>query len=245
MTLVRLALVALAVATAARASAGVVIEGTSSHGDEKETQRILIEGQKLRMESKDGAMIFDGAAKRSYQLDTSSKSYTEFTAADFAKMKAMMEQARAAGGQSAPKAKVTRTLRYEKTGKTESALGKSCDVYRVKDDDGTADEEMCLAPWGTFGVQRADLEGFRAMGEFAADMSGGEVERDWADVPGVPLIAWENEDGARKESFRATKIEKKSIAASEFTVPAGWKKNPGFAEQMEQLQKMQKGAAGK
>jgi hypothetical protein len=247
----RLALVVLALAASSRALAGVVIEGSELDGKEQKTSRFLMEGQKLRVETADGdAMIFDGATKQSVQLDPSEKSYTEFTPEDVAKMKAMMEQARAAGasaGAGAPVVKKVGKIRYEKTGKTDKALGKGCDVYRVLGADGQIDEEMCLAPWGAFGVDRADFAGFRAFGEFASDMSGGEVQRDWADLPGIPLIAWDKEGEARTESFRATKIEKRSIPASEFSVPAGWKKNPGFAEQMRQMEQQMKqgGGAGK
>jgi hypothetical protein len=246
----RLAIVALALTLWSRAFAGVVIEGTGSDGGSKQTQRFLMDGQKLRVETNGGAqaMIFDGATKRSVQLDAKSRSYTEFTKEDVAKMKAMMEQARAAGanaGAGAPAPKKPGTIRYEKTGKTDRALGESCDVYRVLAADGEIDEELCLAPWGAFGVDRSDFAGFRAFGEFASDLSGGEVQRDWADLPGIPLIAWEKDGEERTESFRATKIEKRSILASEFTVPAGWKKNPGLAEQLRQTEQKQGGAEGK
>jgi hypothetical protein len=248
----RLAVVVLMVAVSSPAFAGVIIEGSELDGESKKTSRFLMEGQKLRMETAEGdAMIFDGATHQSVQLDPANKTYTEFTKEDVAKMKAMMEQARAAGasagaGAPAPKKKAG-TIRYEKTGKTDSALGKGCDVYRIRGEDGEIDEEMCLAPWGSFGVQRADFAGFRAFGEFASDMSGGEVQRDWADLPGIPLIAWDKEGEERKESFRATKIEKRSIPASQFAVPAGWTKNPGFAEQMRQMEQQLKpgGGAGK
>jgi hypothetical protein len=43
------------------------------------------------------------------------------------------------------------------------------------------------------------------------------------------------EGGQRRETFRATKVEKRAVPASEFAAPAGWKRNPGFAEQMKQL----------
>lgn len=222
---------ALALALSSTASAGVVIEGKdASEGEEAKVQRFLMEGQKLRIETAGGneAMIFDGATKTSLQLDAEHKTYTEFTSQDLAKMKEMMKQ----GGHQ-PK---VRSRKYEKTGKKDTALGKSCDVYRVVETGGDErnDEEMCVAPYGTFGVQRADFAPFRAFGDFASQLSGGELERSWADLPGVPLIAWETEGGQRKETFRATKVEKRSIPASEFSVPAGFKKGPSFSEQMQQ-----------
>jgi hypothetical protein len=228
----RIALAVLAIATASRVSAGVVIEGTGGDGEEKGRQRFLMEGHKLRVDSRDGenAMIFDGATKRMIQLDAKERSYLEITQDDAAKLKAMRAQIGAAA------AKKPLSRRYEKAGRSDSALGKSCDVYRVVLGEGRSEEELCVAPFGTFGVERSDFESFRAFGQYASDVSGGAVERDWADLPGVPLIAWHTSGGARRESFRATKVEKRSIAATEFSVPAGWTRKPGVAEQLEQLE---------
>jgi hypothetical protein len=238
--LAHLAALAVALAAAPRALAGVVFEMTQTSDETKDVQRMLVDGKKLRMETRGGAqvVIFDGDAQRMLQLDAASRSYTEFTREDLARMKEMMSQARAKAGAAAPKA---RSVRYEKTGRTDQALGKRCDVYRLVQDDG-AGGELCLAPFGTFGVDRGDLGGFRALGELTSEMAGGDVERGWADVPGVPLVGWDVEGGERRETFRTTKVEKRSVAASEFAVPAGWKKNPGFAEQMDAARR---GAAGK
>jgi hypothetical protein len=228
----RVALAALAVAAASRVAAGVAIEGTDGDGEEKGALRFLVEGQKLRMEMQGGAhaVIFDGATKRMIQLDAKDRSYLEITEDDMAKVKALRAQGGAASTKQAP------PRRYEKAGKTDAALGKSCDVYRVVVGERREEEELCVAPFGTFGVERSDFEGFRAFARYASDASGGSVERDWAELPGVPLIAWSTNGGARRESFRATKVEKRSIAASEFAVPAGWTRRPGIADQLEQLQ---------
>ncbi|HET7754560.1 MAG TPA: DUF4412 domain-containing protein [Anaeromyxobacteraceae bacterium] len=229
MTIVRAAAAALAFALASGASAAVVIEG--KEGDK--TQRFVMDGKKLRLESGEGseAMIFDAATQRSIQLDPATKTYTEFKKEDLDKLQAMMKER---GGP-----KKVRTTKYEKTGKTDTALGKSCDVYRVVESDAEADDTeqtLCLAPFGTFGVNREDFAPFRAFGEFASQLSGGEVERSWADVPGIPVIAWEKEDGQRKETFRATKVERRSVPATAFEVPAGWKKGPSVGEQMRDMQ---------
>lgn len=217
---------AAALASPPAALAGALIEGT----DEETPSRILMEGPKVRIESGGQVMIFDGAAKRSLQIDVEQRTYTEFTKDDFAKMREMMKQA----GASAPASGKPRSTRYEKTGKTEQALGKRCEIYRITED-GQASGEMCIAPFGTFGVQRADFEGFRAIGELATELTGGELDKNWADLPGVPLLSWDVEGGERRESFRATKVEKRSVPASEFAAPAGFERQPGFAEQMRQM----------
>jgi hypothetical protein len=229
-TLVALAPLSLALP----ARAGVVIEGK----DGGEMQRIVMDGSKLRMEGKDQAgksvLIYDGDAKRSIQLHPEQKSYLEFTSDDLKKMAAMAKEAREKAGAAEPK-KEKRATRYEKTARTDKALGKRCDVYEVKEDG--ASEEMCIVPFGTFGVQKQDFAALRAFGDFAADMAGGDVDRSWSELPGVPVISWRLEGGERHESFRATRIEKVKVPASEFAVPAGFTKEPGFAEQMEALQK--------
>jgi hypothetical protein len=233
----------LALSAASRTRAGVLIEGTSSDRESKGPERFLVEGQRVRIESKGGehAAIFDGASKRMIQLDAPNRSYTEITEADMAKIRAMMAER-----SGAPERKPL-SRRYEKTGKTDKALGNSCDVYRAVGSDGQSHEELCVAPFGTFGVQRSDFEGFRALGLYASSLAGRDGESSWADLPGVPLIAWRTRGGAREESFRATKVEKRSIPASEFSAPAGWTKKPGPAEQLEQLQlrQMQRGAGHK
>ncbi|HYG68193.1 MAG TPA: DUF4412 domain-containing protein [Anaeromyxobacteraceae bacterium] len=248
MSLIRVTLIVLAVAASSRASAGVVILATDTDGEEKTTQRIVMEGQKLRLESKGGAVIFDGATKRSFQLDTENKAYTEFSEVDRAFMKNLVAQS----GKN-PNAKKPAGPAFQKTGRTDRALGTSCDVYRVSDLDGEFDQEMCLAAFGAFGVQKSDFAPLRAFGDSMSDMIGEEdVKTGWAEFPGVPLISWDLEDGQRIEKFRVTKIEKRSVPASEFAVPAGWKKNPGFAEQMKGMEKQmqeamkkQQGGAGR
>ena len=228
----RLSLAVVLLLAASRASGGALIEGTSGDRGATGPERMLADGQNVRVEMKGGerAVIFDGAGKRMIQLEPASRSYTEITQADMEKVRALMSQ----HGAAPEKKPISR--RYEKTGRTDSALGKSCEVYRAVDAEGKSHDELCLAPFGSFGVERSDFEGFRALGAFANAMAGREGERNWAEIPGVPLIGWRTEGGARKETFRATKVEKRSFPASEFSVPAGWTRRPGPAEQLEQLQ---------
>jgi hypothetical protein len=235
----RLSLAVLMVLAASRASGGVLIEGTSGDRGAKGPERFLAEGQNVRVETKDGesALIFDGAGKRMIQVDEATRSYTVITQADMEKVRALMSQ------RGAAPSKKPFSRRYEKTARTDSALGKPCEVYRAVDAEGKSHDELCIAPFGSFGVERSDFEGFRGLGAFANAMAGHEGEQNWADLPGVPLVAWRTEGGARKETFRATKVEKRSIPATEFSVPAGWTRKPGPVEQLEQLElkMMQKG----
>lgn len=224
---------ALLLAAPAAALAGVVIEGK----DDETPQRIVMEGEKLRIESLGKhALIFDGASKRTVQVDIEGKTYTEFTSDDFAKMKAFMQRSGAAQETKVP------ATAFERTGRSEQALGKRCDVYRVvQDGEDEGQDELCVAPFGAFGVDKSDFSGFRAMAAMASDLSGGSQNQSWGELPGVPLIAWEVEDGQRRETFRASKVEKRRVPASEFTVPAGFQRMPGISEQMKQLEGMQQG----
>jgi hypothetical protein len=206
--LARLAVAALVLAASPAARAGVLIEGT----DGETPYRILTDGPRVRLEIVGShATVFDGAARRSLQLDLANETYAELSADDLARI--------AAAAPPRPRA-----ARFERTRRTE-ALGRRCDVYRLVEGDG-ARTETCVAPFGSFGVERADLAGFRPLGELASEMTGVALVRNWADLPGVPLISWELEDGVPRETFRATKLEKRAIPASEFTAPAGWKRNP-------------------
>lgn len=64
----------------------------------------------------------------------------------------------------------------------------------------------------------------QALSPVGASQSAGWSELTKA--PGFPVITWELEDGKRTEQFRATKVERTSVAADRLQVPAGFKKVP-------------------
>jgi hypothetical protein len=215
--LARLAVAALVLASALAARAGVLIEGT----DGETPYRILAEGPRVRVETVGShATVFDGAARRALLLDLANETYVELTKDDLARLEAAAKRT----GAVAPAAASPPAARFERTGRT-AALGRRCDVYRLVEGD-VARTEICVAAFGSFGVERADLAGFRPLGALASEMTGVALVRSWADLPGVPLVSWELEDGVPRETFRATKLEKRTIETSEFTAPAGWKRNP-------------------
>lgn len=235
-------------ALALPARAGVVMEGRNSEGGamgdsmkEPRTERFLIDGPKMRMEGMHGrhghasALIVDSAAQKWVQVDDGAKTYMEMTAADMAQLRSMGAQMRARRGKSEAEPK-DRSLKFEKTGRSDSDLGKSCDVYRVTGL-GSHEQEMCLAPFGAFGLSKSDFEAFKGLGQMAEQATG--VAQNWADFPGIPLIGWRTEGGERKETWRATKVEKTSVPASAFTVPAGYTKQPGIGEQLKRYQQLQ------
>jgi hypothetical protein len=218
----RLAVAALVLAASLGARAGILIEGT----DGETPYRILTDGPRVRLEIVGSrATVFDGAARRSLQLDLANETYTELTKDDLGKE----------AGAAAPAPARPRAARFERIRRSE-ALGRRCDVYRLVEGVGPR-TETCVASFGSFGVERADLAGFRPLGALASEMTGVALVRNWADLPGVPLVAWELEDGVPRETFRATKLEKRTIPPSEFTAPPGWKRNPPLAGQMKPAMK--------
>ena len=223
MSLGRLAVAVLAAAPGARA--GILIEGEG--GDT--SYRILTDGPRVRLELVGSrATVFDGAAKRSLELDLANETYAERSTEELRRPAQAGEQAGAAAPAPAP----PRAARFERTRRAE-AMGRRCDVYRLVEGEG-ARTETCVAAFGSFGVERADLAAFRPLGALSGELAGVALVRNWADLPGVPLVAWELEDGVPRETFRATRLEKRAIPTSEFTAPPGWKRTAGLAERVKQ-----------
>jgi hypothetical protein len=242
MPTVRLAFAALAAATALSAHAGVVIEG-SRDGD---VQSVVMDGKKLRMESRGkgaedrAVMIYDGDAQKIVQLKAASRTYSEWTQADMDRMGAQLKQSLAqlppehrAQAEAALNRGARGKARWEKTPKTESSAGQRCDVYQVRKGDEDL-EEVCVAPFGSFGVSKADVAALGAFETFLQQATmaagGGGFEGSWGDVPGIPLVTWKLEGGERRETFRASKVAKTAVPASQFTAPAGWTKERSPAQ---------------
>lgn len=160
-----------------------------------------VKGTKMRFEGPEehgpmagGYMIFDTAAKK-------------MTAVNDAKKTAMVMDVGAMGGMTptgAPGMPAGPKPNVEKTGKTDTVAGYSCDVWKMTEASGEK-TEACVAK----GIS------FPAMGRHAGWMSSLE--------DGFPLRAI-SYDAAGKEKSRmeVTKIEKKSIDDSQFQVPAGY-----------------------
>lgn len=108
-----------------------------------------------------------------------------------------------------------------KTGETEKILGYNCEKYIMKSD------KLITNMWLT-----GELGGFMSLGSGASGMGGrraGQQAQAWEKaLAGKNLfpmrVVGASLDG--KENFRmeVTAVEKKSMPASDFTVPAGWEK---------------------
>jgi hypothetical protein len=122
-----------------------------------------------------------------------------------------------------------RANRYEvsKTGETKSISGFTCTKYIVKHQGGETETVWAAGDIGG-GMEslRQDMEEF--MKKVSTSMGTGKVRTEWyAEIHGFP-IQTENHGSTRT----VTKIEHRSINASEFEVPAGYTKvkGKGFGE---------------
>ena len=107
---------------------------------------------------------------------------------------------------------------FDKTGKTETILGYKCEQFVMKAD------KSSTAMWVT-----SELGGYVGMSSGGMGGFGGQQAQAWekalAGKEMFPMrIVGSSADG--KESFRmeVTAVEKKSLPASDFAPPAGWKK---------------------
>ena len=225
---------ALALALPPPARAAVVIEGK----DGDEAQRIVMEGSKLRMEGEDqqgkSVMIYDGDAKRSVQLHPEEEELRGVHARRPEEDGRDGEGRAREGGRDGAKGEGRDALREDRPHRP----GAREDVRRVRGEGRGRVEGrgVCIVPFGTWRAA-AGLRRAARVRRLRGRSAGGDVDRSWADLPGVPVASWRIEGGERRAAFRATKIEKVKVPASEFAVPPGWTKEPGFTEQMEALQK--------
>lgn len=107
--------------------------------------------------------------------------------------------------------------KLEKTGKTKTILGYSCEQWIAHGDDGEV-----IELWGSSEV--GSFSGFMNQGPMAGKFDFPDMEK-FAGMENMFPMMVSAKDKSGKEIIRmeATTIEKKSLAASLFTVPSGYK----------------------
>ncbi len=219
--------------------AGLIIEGTE--GGEASTT--VLEGKRLRIDvtGSDGAMIWDGEERKIVYLEPRERRYRVITEGE---AKALSAEAEKHLAQMSPevraqleqqmggskKAGARLTVKWERTGKSDAALGRRCDVYRQLLD-GKLEGEACLVPFEALKIEAADLAALESFAQYMAALSpvGGSQSAAWAELtkaPGFPAVTWKVEGGKRTEQFRATQVERTSVPAERFQVPAGYEEVP-------------------
>jgi len=183
----RLTIVALALAVALPARAGVVLEYEDA--DHKPT-RVELEGKKLRSSSEGDApgrsTIFDGEKRVFYALDDREKSYRRLDEASASALghglQDAMEKAKArmtpeqraqfeaamAKAQRSPSAGATpkeHGFSFERVPGRQKVAGFDCDNYRVLRD-GATENEACFVPWEAGVLKKADFVALTEMGHF-------------------------------------------------------------------------------
>lgn len=177
---------------------GAITMNNTSGDKPSKTMTYEVKGTKMRFDAPEergpmsgGYVIFDTTAKK-------------MTVVNDAKKTAMVMDVGAMGATPAGMPPAGPKPTVEKTGKTDTVAGYSCDVWKVTEASGEK-TEACVAK----GIS------FPAFGRHAGWMSSLE--------DGFPLRAISYDSaGKEKSKMEVTKIDKKSIDDSQFQVPAGY-----------------------
>lgn len=182
---------------------------------------IFIKNDKLMLKvkdeqemGKDVTIIYRGDKKSFWIVTDKEKSYLEIPIKDNDDEEMAGEMKGARKGKKSP-------VNVKKTGKTETILGYACDEYIINE----GDEEKDI--WGT--GKLGDLyDGFmKAFGQLSRKNQGHGMEGWQSELMKLkifPLKSATKTKGDVTSSEEVTKIEKKSLSASLFEVPADYKK---------------------
>ncbi|MDZ7659550.1 DUF4412 domain-containing protein [Fodinibius sp.] len=109
-----------------------------------------------------------------------------------------------------------------KTGETKTIAGKTCEVWRMKSEDGTF--ETCMAKgMGTFMMPQNQMQKRNAPA----------WAQKFAEEEAMPLEIVEIKNGKRTVQMKATKIVEKSLSDDLFKVPEGYNNMSGMMKGMQ------------
>lgn len=113
-------------------------------------------------------------------------------------------------------------LKITATGKTEVVAGHSCAVYHAVDPDQGTESDACIASdMGNFATFQPPGQGGRGAGATGALSM---IEQMFSAKGGFfPLKVTTYKNGKVEDAMEATSVEAKSLAASEFVPPSGYK----------------------
>ncbi|MBM3287014.1 MAG: DUF4412 domain-containing protein [Candidatus Eisenbacteria bacterium] len=233
------------------ARADVTIE--TKHNEE--THMMYLAEHMFRSDIKDGMVIFRGDKKVLWMVDLGKKKYTEMTEADAKAMGQKIDEAMARMQEALKEASPEQRAMMEKMmgnvpgakqkskrivtplGQSREINGFRCKGYTVDTGDEATSEVWATDP-KAINLDPAELSVFKEFAEFMQEILPGmdsleELMKDYENpgedqVPGFPILTIAK-DKKGKESWRSevVRLEKGSIGAEKFEVPAGWKKEKG------------------
>jgi hypothetical protein len=215
-------------------------------------QLLYVTPHSFQTSLKEGMMIFRGDKSLLWMVDTKGKKYSELTEEDAKAMGAKLNDAMAQmqealknappaqrammekmmKGQMGAMAPTERTVKA--TGEKKQINGFDCAGYLVSISDGRSTEVWAADP-KSVKIEAADLAVLKDFGEFMKAMLPGmdqfaDLIKDYENpgkdqVPGFPVMTIQK-DASGKETWRSelVRIEKGSIPAEKFEVPANFKK---------------------
>lgn len=205
----------LAQGLAAQAFEGVV---TWQMGAKKETMTQAYKGNQVRTEmgreGREGVMLMDGGARTMTVVMPNEKMYM------------VMSLDRPGMGGNQPDAQ-GKPPKLTATGKTETIAGHTCEVYRFAEEEGKPETmEMCVAKGLGYFMMGAGGGGMMGRGrDPMAGVAGAAANPEYMKLYKdgfFPLRMTRIEGGKSELMMIATNIEKKSLDANAFKVPAGF-----------------------
>ena len=221
---VALALVSAGAGRLAAADGIVVVQKRTVKGGEPTLERVWLDRDRLRMESKAGRasviMIADMRRQVIWSVIEEQRQYTEMTKADIDALAASLRR----GGVPTPPRSAFRKTGVDRVGAW------ACDVYEVTRD-GKRTGELCTVESGVLGITRADLQVVNLLAALIpADMApyGNEgflvPGSGGSGYAGIPIREISMYSSTSQETKELVEISRQSIPESMFQVPAGYTK---------------------
>ncbi len=209
----------------------VVVQKRTVSGGQPTIERVWLDRDHLRMESKAGPagaviMIADMRQQVIWSVVEERRLYTEMTKAD---IDALAASLRARGMPSAPKS-VFRKAGVGRVGAW------TCDVYEVTRD-GQRSGELCTVDPGVLRVTVADLQVLKSLAALMPDMAPyanegflvpGSATSGYA---GIPIREVSMYSSGSQETKELVEVSRQAIPESMFQVPSGYTKTAGRPRQ--------------
>ena len=177
----------------------LLVNATTERGVMPMTYMLKGDNARMEFEGRPGmtaVMLMNGKENKSYMLMTQMKAYMELPSGE------------KQGDSAKPQLK--------KTGKTQKLLGYNCEQFIVK----SADQESEI--WVTKELGKFVM--FRMGGMRQEQSSRDSWQESFAGSNWFPLLASTKKGEKELGKFEVTKIEKKQLEASLFTIPEGYQK---------------------